>query len=56
MSQNEFSSCFAERLKELRKGKGLLLVKLSKELKENYGINVSKDSLINIGKNRNKKP
>ena len=43
---NEKSFVMAKRLKELREGKNLSHVKLAKALKEQYGIEVSRDSLM----------
>lgn len=48
MNQNtDFSYILGARLKELRCSKGLSFEKLSKELKEQYGITISADSLMN---------
>lgn len=47
MNSKERSFEMAKRLKALRDEKGLSHVSLSKELKEKYGISISKDSLIN---------
>lgn len=44
---NEKSIITAERLKQLREGKGLSHEKLSKALFDQYGIKISSDSLIN---------
>ena len=47
MNSKERSFEMAKRLKVLREEKGLSHVSLSKELKEKYGISISRDSLIN---------
>lgn len=48
MIQNtDYSFVIASRLKELRGRKGLSFDRLSKELKEKYGISISSDSLMN---------
>ena len=44
---SEKSFVMAERLKQLREGKGLSHEKLSKALFEQYGVKISSDSLIN---------
>lgn len=46
-TKNDASFIMAERLKQLRKGRGLSHDKLSKALLDQYGITISTDSLMN---------
>lgn len=47
VSVNDNSFIMAERLKKLRESKGLSHERLSTAIREQYGVNISRDSLIN---------